>query len=688
MPPGSQTQQTNRWSRTALDLAQKLRELEDREAQLQETRARNLSILSALSSQSDGIADADAKRVRSLRDQAWASHRSRLDDDSADAFEVALGEDDRVRDDRLAAADRLAELRSAEIEIAATDASLETVAAQIEHAQDDLSALRKEMAPCLSEAGLPAEYPAEDLPGWIERAEALRDVVAEADAQRSAQERAAADCEVTKTALIEALTALGEKSPDAPTLRQLQARANNLKDRAIEDMAKRTAAEKAVAAAKAQKRQRDRALSNEEQAFASWQSEWTDALEGVWLTERNTAQVRALLDPLRGLATQASKRVELVGRVEAMERDRAAFKDAVDRLSARLEGASERDPASKYAELETRLKAADDANTAVQAAEEARLIAEERLAKADAELSRVETRLKQMAGHFPEIETITNLDELADVLNRSQQRTDLAKTVEEKERDLIERLGAESRKDADELLDVENRDDVDGSLAGIDSDLSEAEDELEDRIGGRRDAIRAIEEVGGDAAVALLEEERRSILIEIAEKADRALSLQLGVMAADRALAVYRDRHRSELLAHTADAFRTITRGEFHDLTTQPDRNGDRLIALRSNGGGSLGADEMSKGTRFQLYLALRLAGYRRFCDVAGPLPFIGDDVMETFDDRRAAATLGLLSEIAQDGQALYFTHHEHLCEIAKKVCGDKVTFHEILKLQFVSGAA
>ena len=177
-------------------------------------------------------------------------------------------------------------------------------------------------------------------------------------------------------------------------------------------------------------------------------------------------------------------------------------------------------------------------------------------------------------------------------------------------------------------------------------------------------------------------------MIEISERADQSVALQIGVMAADRALAVYRDRHRSELLSHTADAFKTITGGEFIDLSTQPHRDSDRLIALRFDGGGSIGADEMSKGTRFQLYLALRLAGYRRFCDVAGPLPFVGDDVMETFDDRRAAATIALLSEIALDGQALYFTHHEHLCEIAKKVCGDKVRIHEIPKLQIVGGVA
>lgn len=152
---------------------------------------------------------------------------------------------------------------------------------------------------------------------------------------------------------------------------------------------------------------------------------------------------------------------------------------------------------------------------------------------------------------------------------------------------------------------------VETRLAKIDGDLKELERELERRIEERQDALRAIEAIEDDAGVARLDEKRRSILLEISNKADRALALHLGLMTADRALAAYRDRHCSELLTQTADALRAITVGEFSSLTTQPDHSGDRLIAVRANGS-SIAVEKMSKGTRFQLYLALRLAGYRR----------------------------------------------------------------------------
>jgi len=49
----------------------------------------------------------------------------------------------------------------------------------------------------------------------------------------------------------------------------------------------------------------------------------------------------------------------------------------------------------------------------------------------------------------------------------------------------------------------------------------------------------------------------------------------------------------------------------------------------------------MSKGTRFQLYLALRVAGYHEFASSRRPVPFIADDIMETFDDFRAEEAFG-----------------------------------------------
>ena len=58
-------------------------------------------------------------------------------------------------------------------------------------------------------------------------------------------------------------------------------------------------------------------------------------------------------------------------------------------------------------------------------------------------------------------------------------------------------------------------------------------------------------------------------------------------------------------------------------------------------------------------------------------MPFIADDIMETFDDRRSEQAFRLLGNMAEVGQVIYLTHHEHLCEIAKRAC-PSVAIHQI----------
>ena len=146
---------------------------------------------------------------------------------------------------------------------------------------------------------------------------------------------------------------------------------------------------------------------------------------------------------------------------------------------------------------------------------------------------------------------------------------------------------------------------------------------------------------------------------------------------AERALEIYRDRHRSSMMTRAGDAFRTITRGRFSDLTTTPGKDGDVLVGIQS-AGGSLIATEMSKGTRFQLYMALRIAGYHEFAGHHETLPFVADDIMETFDDDRSAEAFQLLSGMSEKGQVIYLTHHAHMRDIARKVCGKGIQVHEL----------
>jgi uncharacterized protein YhaN len=83
-----------------------------------------------------------------------------------------------------------------------------------------------------------------------------------------------------------------------------------------------------------------------------------------------------------------------------------------------------------------------------------------------------------------------------------------------------------------------------------------------------------------------------------------------------------------------------------------------------------VGVEGLSVGTRDQLYLALRLASLERHAESTDPMPLVLDDVLITFDDDRARATLEVLGEFASVTQVLFFTHEAHLVRLAESVLG------------------
>ena len=134
---------------------------------------------------------------------------------------------------------------------------------------------------------------------------------------------------------------------------------------------------------------------------------------------------------------------------------------------------------------------------------------------------------------------------------------------------------------------------------------------------------------------------------------------------------------RDAMMEKVSDAFVRITRGAFRALAAANQQFGILPGRIRADGS-SIVASKMSRGTRFQLYLALRIAGYDEFAKYRETLPFFADDVLEPFDNERSAETFLLLHEMSKRGQVVYLTHHRHLCGIAKSVCGDGVVIHEL----------
>lgn len=647
--------------RRLLRHGERMRELN---ARLGEIEAR----LAALQSSGEPLDDETAAHLRDARGKAWAQHRAALNSETADAFEAVLLQDDRLTQARLLRANDLAELRQLRQEQYQISAALEREQAAIQTARDERQVLLEAVANALP---VPEE-PRQDLYRQLSLLESWsgrrKDCLAMAASLRQAQARQdalRAELDDDLSELQQAVADLGWPLSDRLDLRRAIDVVDEMLGQAISQAAERAGLDTRLADLARDVSERERELHDARRMDVTWQDAWNDALAETWFAdEAEPAAVRAILDALAELPALVRDRDQLLQRITMMERDMQAFASDVDTLKHEtgltLGGRSVLEDANALA----RLKAE---------AEESRL----RQASKAADLSAAreeQTRLAdQIAEHQAQREDMTRLfgvETLADVSARMEQSA---------ERDRLERRVSELREQILAELKLDTFDQAHVLIAQIDADdttrkvaeLTERVDNLSERsrqvfadLTRARDRVDA---VGGDNAVAQIEANRSTILAEIEELAIRYLKLRTGTLAAETALSIYREKHRSSMMTRAAQAFRQITRGEYAGLSAQPDKDREILIGVAKDGASKL-SEAMSTGTRYQLYLALRLAGYEEFSAVRPSVPFIADDIMETFDELRSEEVFRLFGDMARLGQVIYLTHHRHLCDIAREV--------------------
>jgi hypothetical protein len=99
---------------------------------------------------------------------------------------------------------------------------------------------------------------------------------------------------------------------------------------------------------------------------------------------------------------------------------------------------------------------------------------------------------------------------------------------------------------------------------------------------------------------------------------------------------------------------------------------GERELRVDDAEGNSLSADVLSRGTREQLFLSLRLALVTLYARRGVRLPLILDDVLVNFDSPRTKAAASVLKDFARAGhQVLLFTCHEHISKLFKSLRAD-----------------
>jgi len=621
----------------------------------------------------DLLGDDAAAAIRSAREAAWSAHRTILDRASADIFEMAMRRDDAASAARLAGARELAELRERAIKIAGLEAERVRAQADFEEADKAAQALEREIKAVSPSPPPPGRDPLAFVDGWrMKREEALTIAEGLRNA-RDAARRAEGDGARARERLSAALHGAGVAHDETGGLEALiEAGERALGDEARLAVLRQRAEERRLEAARAEAK-----LKTAQDADANWCRALREACAETWLgeidAEPSLGAVKQSLKALEDLRRTLKECAELEDRIAKMERDKRLFADEVAAVGAAIALEDAPDEVGPRADAVEELIA--------RARENARRRAEKASALNDARkrLAGIVEALEVNARRGSAMTRFFAVEALADVASRLEdcrRRDELRAEIARERAAIIAANVAGSLEAARAALERADQAALAAELIELKIRAPHDDQAHAEAHSAHKEAVSRLEAVGGDDAVARLEQKRRTILEEIKDGAWRYLTLRAGVAAADEALRLYRDRHRGAMMERASQAFRLISRGAYRGLTTAPNGEGETLIALGADGG-SKAAEQLSKGARFQLYLALRVAGYHELAKTRPPAPFIADDIMETFDHFRAEEALRLFADMGRVGQVIYFTHHQHLAQIAQAVCAE-ARVHEL----------
>ena len=667
------------WKTEAEETARKLANCNDEIARLSQSLKRLEAEAEAVARTRALPSIEEAEALRTARDEAWARHKSKLDPDSAKTFEAAMAAYDTAADKRGNHQSEVAKLNETLVQIAILRADLDGAAASKAKLEATHTSLHGQIAAAVTamSPGLPADMAPDALSHWLDRRELAIEVDAELRAHLHDLETAENDRKAATERLARALKPLDAMASADEEFETLFARAQDLLSRETGLEAQR----QLLAAQDRMLQKREQDLRAAEDELKAWMLAWKNACAGSWLGERDrvptAAEVREMLPLIAELGVAINDRSSLADRIAKMERDQAAYAEALEAI-AHEAGIETRDVAVAgiARRLADRLAAAQTAKSRHDSVA-GQIEAARARQRAHAEKQAAHAQNK--AGMLAALQAETLADAALRV-DRALERTSLSRQAGQIREQIRQGLGLETFEDAKAQLAAVEPESLKREKLELEARLETLDSDVQELFAARQSAADALNAVGGDDAVARIEQQRQTTLLALSDGAERYLRLSAGILAMEQALSLYRERHRSSMMARASDAVRTISRGRYTGLASQTDHGRDKgrelLIALQ-NDGASKQAAEMSKGARFQLYLALRVAGFHEFAETRPTVPFIADDIMETFDDFRAEETFRLFSGMAEVGQVIYLTHHRHLCDIAKTVCPG-VSIHQL----------
>lgn len=407
--------------------------------------------------------------------------------------------------------------------------------------------------------------------------------------------------------------------------------------------------------------------------LSRWRAEWQASVAPLGLAESaRPEEALALLTALSELSAQRETLQDREQRVVKIQRDIAVFAAAVreqtEIFAPELSSLSPPVGAARLLELYESASETAKRRSAIQAEQ----------SRVKRELSDVEQRRAEHSSALAELcreAGVADASKLAEL----EERVGTARALERELTQLDARLAEVCEGEAIETLVEEARK---SERSAVTARLAELDDLIELREEETRDLDREVTQLelglrtyegrsGADAA-----QELSATVARLGELSSTWIRRRIAAAVLDRVVERYRQAHQGPVLSRATELFRRLTLGRFEKLQVGLEET--RLECVEAGSGRGLELEHLSRGTRFQLFLALKLASLEQYLRSAPPLPLVLDDVLVEWDDERSRVALEVLAEFSEHAQILLFTHHGRDVTAAESLGDGRIFTHHL----------
>ena len=628
--------------------------------------------ISKLRQGSLAVSGSDITEARQGRDAQWGQIVISGDvPRHAEAFGAAIKNADVLADDRYEGATESHQLDQALLQREQQIKDLEQADTNLDRSQQDTRHAEEQWATRMQTLGLNGLQP-DQYTAWLaKRTEALRRAE-ELESARSTSLSENRGAEESLANLAEAVAAAKIKDADphmplaglvttveAYVTRIQQARIRN--EQAAENLKQARAQIPAL-------RERQSRVEDE---FKQWERDWAEALSQARLDSATVAEAAeaaiVLMESIQSNLDEIHKKQ--TERIDTMNADLENFANSARGLASSLAPDLAQIAPEDIAE---QLVQRFEIQTARQAERQHVKKEVQRhcdgLGRAKEAVAQVHATLKPLL----DLAGVKNIDEL----RRRVEESDRRRTLETELAQAESTLRNQSDGLRDEALEVEiaaeDVETIDQRLPVLAQQKYDADVRRTDAIRNQQSRQAALRAWGGGDAAATAAAQREEAAAEIERGVEEYLRLKISERLLSEGIEAFRLAHQGPMLERSSALFAQLTRGSFTGLAVDLSAVSPVLIGERQDFRTTT-VSGMSDGTRDQLYLALRLAAVQLHVDNASALPFIADDLFMTFDDDRAAAGFRALAELSPATQVLYFTHHAHLIDVARRAIGPQI---------------